>query len=159
LTIRKTTVQDFPEIDRIYADARDFMRETGNPNQWKDRHPALDVIESDIKAGKSYVCVHDEEIVGVFYYSIETEPAYLIIDGQWLDDAPYGVVHRIATARSFRGAGAFCLNWCFDQCLNLRIDTHRDNAPMKNLLNKLGFTYCGIIELEDGDERLAYQKV
>ena len=152
-------MQDFPDICRIYADARVFMRETGNPDQWKDIHPILEAVDHDIQAGTSYICVHDSEIVGVFYFNIEIEPAYLIIDGQWLNDAPYGVVHRIATARNFRGAGAFCLNWCFEQCLNLRIDTHRDNTPMKNLLSKLGFTYCGIIGLEDGDERLAFQKV
>jgi len=159
LIIRKATEQDFPEICRIYAGARDFMRDSGNPEQWGDGYPALDVIENDIRSGLSYVCVCDDGIAGVFYYSVELEPTYSAIDGQWLSDAPYGVVHRIATARGFKGAGAFCLDWCFDKCLNLRIDTHRDNVPMKNLLNKLGFTNCGIIWLEDGSERLAYQKV
>ena len=159
MIIRKTTLQDFPQICRIFADARDFMRETGNPNQWGDVHPPLEVLNRDIQAGLSYACIHDDEIVGVFYYNIEVEPTYREINGQWLSNEPYGVVHRIATARTFKGAGAFCLEWCLGQCRNLRIDTHRDNTPMRNLLNKLGFTYCGIIWLEDGDERLAYQKV
>jgi len=159
LIIRKTTVRDFPEVCKIYSGARDFMREAGNPDQWRDEHPALEVLDRDIKARKSYVCVSDNEIVGVFYFNIMVEPTYQKIDGQWLNDEPYGVVHRIATTRSFRGAGAFCLDWCLDQCRNLRVDTHRDNIPMRNLLSKLGFTYCGIIWLEDGDERLAFQKV
>ena len=158
MIIRKTTERDFPAICQIYADARDFMRESGNPDQWRDEDPALEVIDRDIKAGLSYVCVQNDEIVGVFYFNIEPEPTYRKIDGQWLNNEPYGVVHRIATSRSFRGAGTFCLEWCFDQCLNLRIDTHRDNTPMRNLLNKLGFSYCGIVWMEGGDERLAFQK-
>jgi len=156
--IRKAKTRDFPKICRIYSDARDFMRESGNPDQWKDEYPPLEKLDSDIKAGLSHVCVNGDEVVAVFYFNVETEPTYAKIDGQWPNDRPYGVVHRIATARGFRGAGAFCLDWCFDRCNNLRVDTHRDNTPMRNLLNKLGFTYCGIIWLEDGAERLAFQK-
>ena len=39
-----------------------------------------------------------------------------------------------------------------------KIDTHRDNKVMQNLLKKNGFSYCGIICLNDCSERLAYQK-
>jgi len=67
-------------------------------------------------------------------------------------------VHRIATGGARKGAGAFCLNWCLDQCGNLRIDTHRDNRPMRALLAKLGFVYCGVIYVEDGTPRLAYYR-
>ena len=38
------------------------------------------------------------------------------------------------------------------------IDTHRDNKIMQHNILKHGFTYCGIIYLLSGDERLAYQK-
>ena len=38
-------------------------------------------------------------------------------------------------------------------------DTHRDNTIMQHLITKHGFTYCGIILLANGDERLAYQKI
>ena len=43
--------------------------------------------------------------------------------------------------------------------VSLRIDTHRGNAVMRRMLEKNGFKYCGIIHLEDGDERLAFQKI
>ena len=88
------------------------------------------------------------------------EPAYNIItDGEWLSDEPYGVIHRIASDGSEKGIGTFCINWVFDNCKHIRIDTHKDNKVMQNLLNKLGFKYCGIINLpiEDG-ERVAYEK-
>ena len=42
---------------------------------------------------------------------------------------------------------------------NIRIDTHRDNIIMQHNLAKHGFTYCGIIFLANGDERLAFQKI
>ena len=39
-----------------------------------------------------------------------------------------------------------------------QIDTHKDNIPMQRVLLRNGFVYCGIIHLENGDERIAYQK-
>ena len=50
------------------------------------------------------------------------------------------------------------LSFCLTHSDNIRIDTHRDNVIMRHLLEKHGFKYCGIIYLENGDERLAYQK-
>ena len=160
MIIRKTTAGDLEEVCRIYADARDFMRDNGNPNQWRGNHPPRETIEDDIEAGNSYVCVRDSIIAAVFYFNIEADPTYGQIDGQWLSGTPYGVVHRIARAGSVagKGVGAYCIEWCFERCGNLRIDTHRDNAHMIRLLNKLGFAYCGIIWLQDGDERRAFQK-
>ena len=83
----------------------------------------------------------------------------MIEDGAWVGSDNYGVVHRIASDGSVRGVGAFCINWAFDQCGHLRIDTHPDNAVMQRLLDKLGFTRCGIIRVqEDDDPRFAYEK-
>ena len=156
--IRKTTTHDLDEVCLIYAGARAFMRESGNMNQWNDGHPSREVIERDIEAGTSYVCISEDYIAAVFFYSTGPDPTYGKINGAWLNDDPYGVVHRVARAQRGTGASAFCLDWCFEQCRNLRIDTHRDNAPMRNRLDKMGFTYCGIIWLANGDERLAFQK-
>ena len=159
MVIRKTAMHDLPEVCRIYEGARGFMRENGNPDQWKDEFPTPDIVERDIMSGSSYVCVNGDAIAAVFFFSVGIEPMYLKIGGQWRSDGPYGVVHRLASARITKGAGEFCLNWCFNQCRNVRIDTHRDNKPMRNLLDKLGYEYCGVIWLEDGDERIAFQKV
>ena len=41
---------------------------------------------------------------------------------------------------------------------DLRIDTHRDNAPMRGALEKLGFVPCGTVTVDDGTERIAYEK-
>jgi len=159
MTIRKTIVTDLAAVMGIYMEARELMRESGNPNQWHNSHPAQEIIEEDIRRGTSYVCIRDGEIIAVFYFNIEEDPTYYRIDGQWISNAQYGVVHRIARGRNGAGAGAFCLNWCFGRHSNIRIDTHKDNAPMRALLGKLGFEYCGIIWIASGDERLAFQKI
>ena len=42
---------------------------------------------------------------------------------------------------------------------SLKVDTHRGNIGMQNLLKKIGYSYCGVITLESGDERLAFEKI
>ena len=159
MEIRKTRMEELDKVMAIYARARQFMADTGNPNQWGNIKPRREWIVADIEKGNSYVCVENDEIAAVFFYSDEIDPTYIkIYDGAWINDRPYGVVHRIASAGNVKGAGSFCLNWAFEQCGNLKIDTHHDNIVMQNTLKKNGFVYCGIIYLEDGDERMAFQK-
>ena len=164
MIIRKSTWGDLDRMMAIYAHARQFMAEHGNPNQWGPTHwPPEALIQSDIRAGDSYVCVDDGgEVVGTFYFvsGEGIEPTYRAIeDGKWLDDSPYGVVHRIASDGSRRGVGAFCIDWAYQQCGHLRIDTHGDNVVMQGLLRKLGFVHCGTIHVvEDDAPRLAFEK-
>ena len=40
----------------------------------------------------------------------------------------------------------------------LRGDTHRDNKIMQRVMEKNGLSYRGVIYLEDGGERLAFEK-
>ncbi len=157
--IEKTRPDELDEVFKVYAHARRFMAEHDNPLQWGNSRPTAEEIEKDIADGKSYVCMYGDQIVAVFYYNVGEDPTYRVIEqGNWLNNEPYGVVHRIASAGIVRGAGSYCLNWALEQCGNLKIDTHSDNIIMQNCLKKNGFTYCGIIYLEDGDERLAFQK-
>lgn len=159
--IRKATEADLPQIRAIYAHARRFMAENGNPTQWTGSYPQENVICSDLTLHQLYVCADAGEILGVFCYFEGAKPDYLeIFDGAWLSDAPYGVVHRIAVAPGSRGVGSACLEFAFSKCGNLRIDTHRDNIPMQKLLAKNGFLPCGTIRLmKDGSRRIAYQKI
>lgn len=160
LKIRKATPDDFAEIMRIYARARAFMAQTGNPHQWgDDGYPSEELIREDIREGVSYVAEADGQIEAVFLFRVGDDPTYHVIEGgNWLNDEPYGVVHRIAAAGRVKGAGAWCLQWAFAQCGNLRIDTHDDNAVMQHVLEKSGFVKCGRIYLENGDPRVAFQK-
>ena len=70
------------------------------------------------------------------------------------------VVHRLAGDGSKKGIGAFCLNWALRQSGHIRIDTHGDNKVMQKLLERLGFTHCGTIFVqEDKDPKLAYERI
>ena len=160
MTIRKAVKNDLPHIFEIYARSRKVMAENVNPNQWGDIKPQKELVESDVEKGISYVCEKDGEILGVFAFIYGEDPTYKIIyDGEWLNDKPYAVIHRIASSGKIKGTGEFCLKWALSQYPNVRIDTHKDNTVMRHLMDKLGFAYCGIIHLEDGDERLAFQKI
>lgn len=164
MRIRHSTIQDLERIMEIYTHARSFMAEHGNPNQWGPTNwPPEALIRSDIAAGNSYVCLNDtDQIIGTFFFTHgnDIEPTYRkITDGCWLDDSPYGVVHRIASDGSEKGVGLYCLNWAYDQCDHLRIDTHGDNTVMQNLVKKAGFIHCGTIYVEeDNYPRLAFEK-
>jgi len=159
MQIRKTQIEDLDTVMGIYESARQFMRENGNSNQWGYTYPQIDLINNDITNGISYVCLENSQIACVFTYLQGIDPTYVkIYDGAWLNEDHYGVVHRIASSGVIKGVAAYCLNWCLDQCKNLKIDTHEDNKVMQNLLSRNGFTRCGIIYLENGSKRLAYQK-
>ncbi len=164
MVIRHSTEEDLPRMMEIYASARNFMAENGNPNQWGPTNwPPQDLIRADIADGNSYVCLCGDRVAGAFFFrqGSDIEPTYRTIQGgRWLDDSPYGVVHRLAGDGSVKGIGSACLEWAFGQCGHLRIDTHGDNRVMQNLLKKSGFVYCGIIHVEeDDDPRLAYEKM
>lgn len=159
MEIRKAKPSDLPALMLVYNGARKYMRESGNLVQWTKGYPGEAVILNDIQNGNSYVCMDEGRIAGVFSLIFGEDPTYMkIYAGQWQNDRPYGTVHRIAVQSHNKGVASYCLDWCFNKCGNVKIDTHRDNLPMQKLLLKNGFIYCGIIYLPDGSERLAYQK-
>lgn len=159
MEIRPTTTSDLDRVMEIYKQARAFMRAHDNPTQWSGGWPAREQIEDDIANNKSFVCVHENKIAGVLCFFVGTDPTYAKIEnGQWLSDTPYAVVHRIASSGEFKGTGSFMMEWAYSKHNNVRVDTHEDNYVMQNMLKKLGYTYCGVIRLENGDPRLAYQK-
>lgn len=159
MKIRKSKPEELEILLKLYGQARAFMAEHGNADQWGTAYPERSLVESDIKHGNSYVCEVDGHIAATFFFSREPDPCYERIEGgEWLNEKPYGVVHRITSDGLTKGAASYCLAWAFEQCKNVKIDTHRDNYVMQNLLKKNGFNYCGIVYMEDGTERMAYQK-
>lgn len=157
--IRRSSFSDLDEIMKIYERAQRFMVESGNPNQWKKGHPSRKMIEEDISLDRSFVCLVDEKIECVFMYEEDEDPTYSYIeDGEWPNDRPYGVLHRIASSGNVKGIASFCIAWCYDKCKNLRVDTHKDNIVMQRVIAKNGFSRCGIIYISDGTPRIAYQK-
>ncbi len=158
MKIRQANSNDLDAIMDIYEQARRFMRQQGNLNQWANGYPQKELMEKDIRNSNCYVCIIEEQIVGVFCYFQTPDPTYTnIYEGSWLNDEPYGVIHRIATVCHRRGIANACYEYALSKCPNLRIDTHHDNHPMQRSLEKYGFHRCGIIYLSDGNPRIAYQ--
>ena len=136
------------------------MKESGNPTQWGDSYPPRKMVEDDIRLGRSSVVTENGVVCGVFVFLIGNDPTYAVIeDGTWLNDAPYGVVHRAAGSPNHRGILNSIMAYCEAQVDNLRVDTHSNNHTMHHLLQKLGFQTCGTIYADDGTPRIAYQKI
>jgi len=159
MEIRKARPEDLGTIMPIYENARKFMRDTGNKNQWINGYPSHELIQKDIASGHCFVGEEDGCIKMAFAFIIGADPTYsLIEDGAWLNDEPYGTIHRIAGNHSVKGALGMCIDYCAALTDNLRVDTHADNKIMQKLMERYGFTYCGIIYAVNGTPRLAYQK-
>lgn len=157
MKIRKANIEDLEQILEIYAQARAFMRAHGNMEQWRGGHPYREVLESDIEKGQLYV-LEEEELCGVFAFIPGVDPTYGYIEGAWTSDEPYAAIHRVASNGKVKGVFEQIISYCAQFCPHLRIDTHKDNYPMQGAILKQGFTYRGIIYLENGDPRMAYDR-
>jgi len=160
MEITLASKEDLPKILEIYAYAREQMRKNGNPNQWGNNRPPLPAIIEDIEKSRMYLITSDGFICGVFVFYIGDDPTYQVIkDGGWLNDLPYGVIHKVASNDRANGILAAALSFAEPQINNLKMDTHRDNVIMQRLLERNGFVRCGIIYTDDGTERIAYQRI
>ena len=161
MTIRPTTYADIDALQSIFAHAREQMVADGNPTQWGDGYPSLNQLEEDIQRGVSYVVETDGQVCATFVFLIGKDPTYDVIeDGAWMDDElPYGTIHRIASNGQHKGVFNIVLRWCTACCINIRIDTHQDNQRMINLIERAGFSRCGIIYTRDHSPRVAYQRL
>ena len=136
-------------------------------DQWQNNYPNSDVIERDIENNSSYVLKDGQEVLGTVMISFDGESTYnKIYEGQWLSQGDYAVIHRMAVDFNHRGTGLASrfLDKIEKMCIerntpSIKVDTHRENLPMQKLLLKNGYKECGIIYLNDGNERLAYEKL
>lgn len=157
-SIIQATMADRDKIIEILQHGRQMQIESGNLCQWDKHFPSIDQVEADIQSGVAFKCVDDriDSILGVFSLFHRPDPTYKYIDGQWLNDAPYVTIHRLASSGQVRGVGQYCLREVIKRYSNVRIDTHEDNAPMRHILDKLGFKAVGTIYLANGAPRLAF---
>lgn len=159
MEIRKSTIHDLPSILSLIEDGRQKMISEGNTSQWTDGHPSAVQIQRDIAQGDSYIITDEGQPVATFALIQGPDPTYAkIYDGQWLNSLPYYVIHRVASAPGIHGIMRRVLDYAFSLTDTIRIDTHQDNRTMRALLHRYGFSYCGIILLENGDPRLAFQR-
>lgn len=157
--IEKAQSCDLDRILGIYERARQFMRENGNPNQWKNVHPPKESLIENIEEQKLYVLKEEDQIHGVFFFDKGPDPTYDYIEGKWLNEDEYYVIHRIASSGKVRGVLKKCFEYCLQFTNNIKIDTHADNKVMQGALEKLGFVHCGIIYVPNYGPMKAYQYI
>ena len=156
--IRQAEERDVADILRIYEAARAFMRRSGNLTQWTGGYPSEEIVHTDISRGVSYVLENEAgHLHAVFALIPGDDPTYAYIEGAWQDASPYATIHRAGSDGTERGTFRTILSFARAQYEHLRADTHADNIPMQNCLQKNGFAYCGIIYLASGDPRRAYE--
>ena len=158
LNIRNAVIADFERIMEIYSYAQDYMIRNGNPTQWGHFYPEPALVQSDIRQNVCKVIYDEKGIHGVFALFEGADPTYAHIEnGHWLNDEPYVTIHRLAGDDQVHGLFQCAAGYCKNISRNIRMDTHANNQTMQRLIEKNGFSKCGIIHVEDGSPRIAYQ--
>ena len=175
MNFRKSTFDDVDRILEIIEKAKIELRQLGL-DQWQNGYPNREVIENDIKLGISYVLEEISEnqiskkILGTIVLSPKKEEPYSKIEGKWITNDDYIVIHRLAVDSEIKNKGIatkileFSEKECIkNKILSIKTDTHENNEPMKKFLEKNGFSYCGVIYLDKepdvGEKRIAYEKI
>ena len=168
---RSAIIEDLDGVMGILQHAKAYMK-ANHLDQWKNGYPDEDDISDDMKRGCSYILLHKGNPVGTAAVFFDGEKTYdQIFEGEWKTPGTfphnrYAAVHRVAITSDYRNTGAAVCMMKFieDLCIakgvrSMKIDTHEDNQPMRRFLQKCSFEYCGIIYLENGEKRMAYEKV
>lgn len=166
MEFRKSNETDINNIMSIIKQAQAYFKEHGI-NQWQNNYPNTETINNDIDNNNSYVLLKDNKIVATAAVSFDGEKTYNSIhEGKWITNNEFAVIHRIAVDNTYKGLGLssqiiksvekLCLSK--DVC-SIKVDTHERNISMQKLLKKNNFEYCGIIYLEDGSKRIAFEKI
>lgn len=165
MDFRKAAAADINQIMEIIRQAQEYLRMKGI-DQWQNNYPDTCVIRNDIEGGNGYVLDDGRIITGTVSVFFGGEETYNYIEGKWLSDNDYAAVHRIAVRKEYKGKGLASVmlenieHMCLDKGIHsIKIDTHEKNIPMRKLLQKNGFTYCGVIYLKDGSRRMAFEKL
>lgn len=164
MTLRKATSSDAPVIWEILQYAIEQRRKDGS-QQWQDGYPNPASIQQDLDKGCAYVIEDHGTILLYTAILFEKEPAYEAIEGQWLTNGDYAVLHRVAASPQAKGKGIATLlfemveDMCREKNVNsIKVDTNFDNMPMLRIMEKLGYTYCGEVFFR-GSPRKAFEKV
>ena len=170
VTYRPAVMEDIPRILEIVQAARESLGRFGI-DQWQGPYPGAERFEEDIRLNQCFIVEHAGDTGAFFVLSTLPEPSYDdITDGKWSADVPCCVLHRAAVAREYRGSGmSQALMRCADEQARryglkcIRVDTHRKNKPMQNLLRESGYRYRGniLVDAEPGHDphRQAFEKL
>ena len=158
MIIHKADINDIDEIVNIIDDTKKLFKKEGIP-QWQNGYPEKIDFLKDLDLGNLYVVKDNDVVIGTFTL-LDFDPNYLYIEnGKWLNDTPYVAIHRLAIKELYKrkGVATSIIEYVKSRYNHIRIDTHKLNIPMKNLIVKNGFQYCGIVYMEDKTKRNAYE--
>ena len=164
LKFRQATPDDSQEIWQILQQAI-LRRKNDGSRQWQDGYPNTGTVQSDIEHGIGYVLTENDAVAAYAAVIFNDEPAYEAIEGKWLSDADFNVIHRVAVSDEAAGKGFATeifrrieeysrQNGVF----SIKVDTNFDNKAMLRILEKLGYTYCGEVYFR-GSARRAFEKI
>lgn len=164
MNLRKPTSSEIPAIWKILQQAIERRKQDGS-QQWQDGYPNEQSIHNDLASDSAYVLTENDEIIAYAAIIFDIEPAYTNIQGKWLTNEEYVVVHRVATSNAVLGKGIATHLFKLIEDLaidsgvySIKVDTNFDNIPMLKILDKLGYTYCGEVFFR-GSARKAFEKV
>ena len=104
LTFRKATFNDKEAVWKILQEAIERRRKDGS-KQWQDGYPNPETVQKDMEQNFGYVLVSEGETVAYCAIILNYEPAYEEIEGQWLNDEEFFVIHRVAVSEKAAGKG------------------------------------------------------
>ena len=161
---RKAELSEIAPIWEILQQAIIRRKEDGS-KQWQDGYPNPEVVQKDIEQGEGFVLVEGETIIGYSAVLINDEPAYEKIEGNWLTNNDFVVIHRVAISEKYLGKGLakmiikniedFALS---NNIYSIKADTNFDNIAMIKIFENSGYAYCGEVYFR-GSSRKAYEKV
>lgn len=161
---RKAEIADLHPVWDILRQAI-IRRKADGSEQWQDGYPNPGVIQRDIERGAGFVLTDKNTIIGYAAVLVNDEPEYARIEGKWLTNSDFVVVHRIAVSENYIGKGLAkrILGFVEDYAItnhtySIKADTNFDNIAMMKTFEKLGYVYCGEVYFR-GSARRAYEKV
>src|SRR5687768_15430733 len=104
MILRKANFSDAAVIWTILQQAIEQRKQDGS-DQWQNGYPNEQTVQEDISKGYAYVLADHDVIIAYAAIIFGIEQAYEDIQGQWLSNGEYAVVHRVATADAAKGKG------------------------------------------------------
>ncbi|MCI5839486.1 MAG: GNAT family N-acetyltransferase [Peptoniphilaceae bacterium] len=164
--MRRADLNDLEKIYQIIEETKIIFKNEGI-DQWQNGTPNKESIKENIKDG-GYVYEENGLVLGFCYLQKSEDKNYRNVDGDDFIYDDYFIIHRfcvdperrrehIAT-KFFNEIEEYAK---VNNFKSIRLDTHKDNIPMRNFIKKNNFEYRGIIMVDDvikKAERMAFEK-
>lgn len=174
---RPATMDDFKRVQSLLDEAHETYAALGIDEGKYKKYPSARRLAHSVKNGTTHVVENAwGQLIAVYAVSFAPDKNYARgIQGAWHTDTaanpqPYAELHWVAVDRPVRrrGVGSFILDRAAHIAreggrASIRADIYPENEPMRWLLEKRGYKFCGTLMVRDtfGREkpRSAYELV